>query len=327
MEYPSSMLLFGILNACGASLMDELCAKSDGTGLRGLNELRIYQGTYRTTGHGIRSAPSRQAFSVPSTNLYSNGTPKACKASRLYREFRITIPPRIRACCRLHAKAVRRLCSAATPLRMFAACNHPECVQLVTHVELPEWRRTDSSPEDELALKGKEEKLAELIQVRNTIYPSKTDGPSRKGLHTSLDHESSSKLLMASQPQSQSQLVEQFAWHEEAAIEQRREELGLEHDNEDPVVPAPYDWYFQRYLRTFGRNMIPPNSTAAPDDLAKVIFPNLDISARQLEVVWIAVYQVLLRLGDANPLPVCSSVFAAGDLKLNRILGLHLFLL
>ncbi|TPX41575.1 hypothetical protein SeLEV6574_g06017 [Synchytrium endobioticum] len=268
--------------------MDELCAKSDGTGLRGLNELRIYQGTYRTTGHGIRSAPSRQAFSVPSTNLYSNGTPKACKASRLYREFRITIPPRIRACCRLHAKAVRRLCSAATPLRMFAACNHPECVQLVTHVELPEWRRTDSSPEDELALKGKEEKLAELIQ---------------------------------------SQLVEQFAWHEEAAIEQRREELGLEHDNEDPVVPAPYDWYFQRYLRTFGRNMIPPNSTAAPDDLAKVIFPNLDISARQLEVVWIAVYQVLLRLGDANPLPVCSSVFAAGDLKLNRILGLHLFLL
>ncbi|TPX48417.1 hypothetical protein SeMB42_g03011 [Synchytrium endobioticum] len=73
--------------------------------------------------------------------------------------------------------------------------------------------------------------------------------------------------------------------------------------------------------------MMPPNTPTAPDDLAEVIFPNLDISARQLEVVWSTVYQVLLRLGDANRLPFCSSVFNAGDLKLNRFLGLHLFLL
>ncbi|TPX49148.1 hypothetical protein SeLEV6574_g01659 [Synchytrium endobioticum] len=37
--------------------------------------------------------------------------------------------------------------------------------QLVARVELPEWRRTDSSPEDRLALKGKKEKLPERIQM------------------------------------------------------------------------------------------------------------------------------------------------------------------
>ncbi|TPX41852.1 hypothetical protein SeLEV6574_g05888, partial [Synchytrium endobioticum] len=231
-----------------------------------------------------------------------------------------------------------------------------DCVQLVTHVELPEWRRTDSSPEDELAIKGKKERLAELIQVRNTIYPSKTTWPSRKGLYTSLDHESvqfaancqqhvcgsnlEKRLETYFKLQLQDEfdtldgfkatvpkLVEQFVWDEEAAIEQRREELGLEHDAQDPVVPAPSDWYFQHYLRMFGRNMMPPNTPTAPDDLAEVIFPNLDISARQLEVVWSTVYQVRQRLGDANRLPFCSSVFNAGDLKLNRFLGLHLFLL
>ncbi|TPX50120.1 hypothetical protein SeLEV6574_g01101 [Synchytrium endobioticum] len=48
------MLLFSILNACGVRLIDELCAKSDGTGL---TELRIYQGL--TTGHGKGSVPLR----------------------------------------------------------------------------------------------------------------------------------------------------------------------------------------------------------------------------------------------------------------------------
>ncbi|TPX41982.1 hypothetical protein SeMB42_g05328 [Synchytrium endobioticum] len=103
--------------------------------------------------------------------------------------------------------------------------------------------------------------------------------------------------------------------------------LGLEHGAQDPVLPAPSDWYFQPYLRTFGRNMMPPNTPTTPDDLAEGIFPNLQISVRQLEVVWSIVYQVLLRLGDANRLPFCSSVFNAGDLKLNRFLGLHSFLL
>ncbi|TPX45645.1 hypothetical protein SeMB42_g03930 [Synchytrium endobioticum] len=56
---------------------------------------------------------------------------------RLYREFRITIP-----------LAYELAASFMLKLSCF------ETVQLVTHVELPEWRRTNPSPEDELAIKG-----------------------------------------------------------------------------------------------------------------------------------------------------------------------------
>ncbi|TPX43830.1 hypothetical protein SeLEV6574_g04842 [Synchytrium endobioticum] len=156
-EYPSSMLLFRTLNACGVRLIDELCAKSDGTGLRGLNELRIYQGL--TTGHGIGSLPSKQP----------------------------RIPRVLGFLGTLHQPLFR------------------DCVQLVAHVELPEWRRTNSSPEDELAIKGKKERLAELIQLQDEFEIL-------DGLRDTV-----------------SKLVEQFVWDEEAAIDQKREKFGLGH--------------------------------------------------------------------------------------------------
>ncbi|TPX48406.1 hypothetical protein SeLEV6574_g02059 [Synchytrium endobioticum] len=69
-------------------------------------------------------------------------------------------------------------------------------------------------PEDELALKGKNEKLAELIQRQDEFEPL-------DGLRATV-----------------SKFMEQFICDEEAAIELRREELGLEHDASFSPLPT-----------------------------------------------------------------------------------------